>query len=536
MKKLVLKILFLSVCQFVFAQEKTVGALVNKPGAFDGYTLFSPAGNTTTYLVNNQGRMVHQWKSDYPPGNAVYLMEDGSLYRAGRTDDDRIRAGGAGGVIERFDWEGNVVWTYENSTAVTRAHHDFQVLPNGNVLVLAWELISEEDQLANGRNPEITPETGLWPEMILEIEPTGSEGGNVVWEWHAWDHLIQNFDETKSNFGDITAEIGKIDLNYVKEGKEGSDWHHANSIHYDETLDQIMLSVLHFDEIWVIDHNTTTEEAKGEKGDLLFRWGNPFAYGIGKYEDRLLFGQHNAHWIADGLPDAGKIMIFNNGRDRPAGEFTSVVKINPVILTDGTYQKTLDNGYDPLDYYYEYRAAEPTDFYSWYISGAQQLSNGHLLINDGAHGTFFEIDNNEEIVWKYVNPVVGNGPLDQGQEPVSPNGDPLNAVFRVLKYNKSYGAFSGRTLIPGAFVEKIVILDVPLALEINIYPNPATEIVQIKNIPSTIQNLAIINEKGQTILNKSLIRANIDLQVSDLTTGMYYLVFDDQSTHRLIVK
>ena len=526
-----------SICLYELSlgQEHTVGTLTHENTAFDGYTLFSPAGNTIAYLISNNGQIVNQWESVYPPGNAVYLMEDGSLYRAGRTDDDRIRAGGAGGVIEKFDWEGNVLWSYENSSANSRAHHDFQVLPNGNILVLAWELIDKETMLANGRNPEITPDTGLWPEMILEIEPTGNKGGNVVWEWHAWDHLIQNFDETKLNYGVVTDEVGKINLNYVKEGKEGSDWHHANSINYNTELDQIMISVLHFDEVWVIDHNTTTEEAKGEQGDLLFRWGNPFAYGIGKYEERLLFGQHNAHWIADGLPDAGKMMIFNNGRDRPAGEFTSVVKINPVILADGTYQKTLDNGYDPLDYYYEYRSVVPTDFYSWYISGAQQLANGHLLINDGAHGIFFEIDNNEKIVWKYVNPVVGVGPLNQGQEPVSPAGDPLNAVFRALKYDKSYGAFNGRILTPGAFVE-IVVLDAPLAMELNIYPNPATDFIQIKNIPTSIQNIAIINANGQTILKKTLSGSNTNLQVSDLTKGMYYLVFDDQSTHRLIVQ
>ena len=87
---------------------------------------------------------------------------------------------------------------------------------------------------------------------------------------------------------------------------------HTNSIDYNEEFDQILISVRYFNEIWVIDHSTTTEEAaghtggnSGKGGDLLYRWGNP--KNIGR-EPRVInssLGQHDASWI-EGCPWKGK--------------------------------------------------------------------------------------------------------------------------------------------------------------------------------------------------------------------------------------
>ncbi len=74
-----------------------------------------------------------------------------------------------------------------------------------------------------------------------------------------------------------------------------------------------MLSPRHYSELWVIDHSTTAEEAAGEKGDLLYRWGNPRAYRAGTVSDQQLFWAHNTHWIAPGLPGEGNVLVFNNG-------------------------------------------------------------------------------------------------------------------------------------------------------------------------------------------------------------------------------
>ena len=61
---------------------QTVGLYFNTPKAFTGYTLMAPKHNTVTYLIDNQGRYVHQWKSEYEPGQTVYLLSNGHMLRS----------------------------------------------------------------------------------------------------------------------------------------------------------------------------------------------------------------------------------------------------------------------------------------------------------------------------------------------------------------------------------------------------------------------------------------------------------------------
>ncbi len=115
-----------------------------------------------------------------------------------------------------------------------------------------------------------------------------------MWEWHVWDHLIQDFDDKKANYGNVGMHPERVDLNYAKNGN--ADWLHFNSLDYHPGLDQILVSSPFFNEIWVIDHSTTTAEAAGSQGglrgrggDLIYRWGNPAAYRAGTAEE--IFGQ-----------------------------------------------------------------------------------------------------------------------------------------------------------------------------------------------------------------------------------------------------
>ena len=57
---------------------------------------------------------------------------------------------------------------------------------------------------------------------------------------------------------------------------------HCNGLDYNSALDQIALSCRGMNEVYIIDHSTTTEEAvghtggnAGKGGDILYRWGNP---------------------------------------------------------------------------------------------------------------------------------------------------------------------------------------------------------------------------------------------------------------------
>ena len=485
------------------------------------------------------------WKNNLIPGIVVQDLEMRFTYSQMEVCTEQvgwptknIHAGGGGGLIEKYSWENDLLWSFEYNSPTYRAHHDFQVLPNGNVLILAWELRSKEEAITNGRDTTLLPDGELWPERIVEVEPIGLDSGKIVWEWQAWDHLIQDFDSTKNNYGVIADHPEKIDINYIRPGRDGKDWMHANSLHYNSTLDQIVISVLFFDEIWIIDHGITSGEAKGEKGDLLYRWGNPRAYGQGEVSDQKLFGQHNAYWIEEGMPDEGKIMIFNNGVGRPDSLYSNVVKINPAF-ENGSYQKSYSGRFLPNDYYWALNNAQPTDFYARFLSGAQQLSNGNILINDGAHGTFFEVNAKEEKVWEYVNPVTIFGIAEQGNLVTNPSGEGTNTVFRATKYPKSYPGFIGKNVLPNTPIEMNPDLSLCVTFEspsdpienLRIYPNPASTFINIEGYSGAFY---LYNSYGQEVLAGN-IETRAEIPVQNFPSGLYFLKLKEEPTRKIII-
>ncbi len=378
----------------------TVGAAAvdvytNGPPA-SGYNLFSPLTSTNTYLMDNDDNIVKTWSSSYNPGQSVYLLDDGSLLRPANTGSTNFNTGGCAGRVEQYDWVGNLTWAYDYDTTEHRSHHDVRMLPNGHVLMIAWEKKTETEAVNLGRNPSLLNDGELWPDSIIEVAPTGSYGGTIVWEWHAWDHLIQDYFPLAANYGVVADHPELIDLNYGS--GNSADWLHINSIDYNAERDQILLSVHNFSEIWVIDHSTTTAEAAGSAGDLLYRWGNPAAYDSGTSTDQQLFAQHNAHWIGDGLPGAGDILIFNNGQNRPGGDYSSVDEIVPPVAPDGSYTNGL-----PLAPVWTYTNSVATNFYADHISGAQRLKNGNTLICEGTEGYVFEVTSDGGLVWDYTD-------------------------------------------------------------------------------------------------------------------------------------
>jgi len=436
------------------AQSQTVGLFLNSSDASPGYTLFSPLRSTNTYLINNAGQIVHHWTSDYVPGNTLYLRENGNLVRTADPGGNEVFvAGGDSGLVQEFSWTGDLIWEFWYSDSEQRAHHDIALMPNGNILMIAWEYKSEIQALAAGRDPLLLDDNELWPEKIIEVKPVLPSGGEIVWEWHVWDHLIQDFDETKDNFGAVGEHPERVDINFVRlDGR--ADWMHSNSIDYHPGLDQVLLNVPAFGEFWIIDHSTTTEQAatsaggkSGRGGDLLYRWGNPRTYRAGTDEDQRLYWQHGTHWILPGRPGAGNILVFNNGNGRPEGSWSSVEEI--VIPADpaGNYPLGLGSRFGPSEPLWVYTASPATSMYSSGLSGANRQLNGNTLICVGSSGTFLEIDADGELVWQYLNPMSSTGPVVQGE----PKG--ATATFRAERYDPDYPALVGRDLVPQGVLE-----------------------------------------------------------------------------------
>ncbi len=449
----------------MFGQGIKRGLTITSDGLADGYIMFAVPNSALVYLINRKGEVVHQWKGNYSSGSS-YLQDDGSLFQNAVDPDFPVFAGGGeSGRIQKISWDSKLLWDFEYANEQYLNHHDITVMPNGHILAIAWEARTPAEVLAAGRKPKMIPKAGLWPDRIIEIEPQGERGGKVVWQWHVWDHLIQDYDAKKANYGkpadhpelldfnvgdSLPIPISQDSMNVLRSQDRvrrnqtpentGSDVYHVNAIKYNAELDQIAFSSPDLSEIFIIDHSTTTREAAGHTGgrwgkggDFLYRWGNPENYHRGDSTKQTLGGQHDVRWINKGLPGAGNLTVFNNNNRRDSLNYSAVFELAPPRDQKGNYIIEKGKTFGPEKPVWIYKAPDSISFWSSFISGAHRMKNGNTFINEGAKGRFFEVTKEGKIVWEYLNPFRG--------EIRKPNGDPTPVM------PMTFSAFRG-TFIP----------------------------------------------------------------------------------------
>ena len=426
----------------------------------DGYALLYGTDPLRVWLADREGRTAFSWAAlgRFATGARPRLRENGNLLMILRNP----------ARIAEIAPDGRFVWEYP----VGALHHDFQELPNGNLLLLKHDYRTRAEALAAGAHPQFVPPDGLELDAVLEVRPTGPESGEVVWQWQAWDWLVQDFDPAKPNYGRPSEHPHRIDLNYNLEAlhrdhhTRAGDMTHTNALSYNAELGQIMLTVRHFSEIWIIGHgrNGGGDGETDAGGGLLYRWGNPRAYGRETDGGQQLFFHHDAHWIAAGRPGAGHILLFNNGDEFPGHQrwSSSVDELALPPAQGRGYGPPVAEGaaWPPPRPVWSYAAPFPPDWYALNRSGAQRLPNGNTFIIDSPHGHLFQVTPQGEIVWRYVNPLLGNNQLLRPGEPVparerkiTPYGEALildNRVFRSHWYPPDYPGLQFLDLTPAA--------------------------------------------------------------------------------------
>ena len=522
-------------------QVRTVGVFQHDADGFGGYTLLAPLLHPSTYLINQYGEVVNQWTHDQQLGVGIRLLENGNLLRSSATPESWVVQGGQGGRLEEIEWDGTVVWQYDYVTDKIMLHHDIVPMPNGNVLTTAWERMDATELEAVGYDITLlTDDTHLFSERIIEFKPIPPDGADIVWEWSAFDHLVQDHDPAKPNYGEIKDYPARIDVNTGT----GGSWLHFNGLDYNPRLNLIMVSAGYFNEVWVINRKTTTAEAAGTKGDLLYRFGNPQMYGVGDDSDQLFSFNHNPHWITTGLPGEGNILVFNNGRSIPPPHNSSVHEFALPYYTDYDgniyFNIGTDGAYEPPVPVWDYD--NPSNFYSSVTSGMQRLPNGHTAILEGMTGRMFEIDEDKNKVWEYVNPVVRAGPLARDEPvptfiPNDPNPHPImqNALFRSYRYAADYPGLADKDLTPGGVIELP-----PTAIEANSglpsdvvlhpnYPNPFNPTTQLSftlDAPRHVR-LTVLDVWGRTLAEpvhelRPAGLHEVSFEASHLSSGVYF--------------
>ncbi|WP_452226214.1 aryl-sulfate sulfotransferase [Lacinutrix cladophorae] len=351
-------------------------------------TLAILKGEKSAFLVDKQGYKKYEWEFEDNLGNDLEIMPNGKLLGIFKDENAQITFGGYGGKLKIINPDHTVDWEYTISSHDYISHHDIEMLPNGNVLFLVWEKIEEEIAEQNGA----ISSGSIYPEKLIEINPNTNQ---IVWEWRSWDHIIQDNDSNFPNHGVVSENPQLININY--NAASNGDIMHANGIDYDENKDVIFLSINFFNEIWVVDHSTSTLEAStnsggnyNKGGDLIYRFGNPLAYD--NLQGEIRFDRnHFPNLLENGVPGEGNLLVYVNGKSENKS------KIYELELPE-TFNLLPNTDNEPV-VAWEF---QDEALYDDNISGAVRLTNGNTLICEGDYG-IWEVTPNKEVVWKYNN-------------------------------------------------------------------------------------------------------------------------------------
>jgi hypothetical protein len=375
-----------------------------KPAAApgEGYNLFAPVGGTKTYLTDETGKTVKTWEGRDRATGTARLLPNGNLLRTVSPAKGEVRTpfegrGVNGGIVQEVSPRGQVVWEYSYVSKDVRQHGDIVPLPNGNVLLLAWELKSGSELGAAGASVRNHPDGRIWAEHIVEVRKSGPRSGQIVWEWHAWDHLVQSIDPDAPGYANPVRLPQRMDVNYNP--ARTPDWLHADAMDYNQALDQIVLCLRNTGEVWIIDHSTSTEQAASSEGglmhrggDILFRWGNPAAYGAGGRNE--LDTPRDARWVVNGGPGKETLLILN-GREPSSGQ-PGILEIKPQYYFKATALKAQT--------VWSYGGRTGTALSGGPGSGARRLANGNTLVCDGPGGRVLEVTPRGGTVWEQTSP------------------------------------------------------------------------------------------------------------------------------------
>jgi hypothetical protein len=365
---------------------------------FEGLTLLTNLGGAPgieykTRLINNDFEEINVWSHGGTPYSIGYLSPDSVLtigYKQNQDNDTAPR-------VVKLNWQGEIIWEGIFDTSIIDPHHDIEPMPNGNILLIGWESISPAQATQAGR---LDVSSTFNPDKIIEIHPYGDSDYDIVWQWRAWEHTVQNVGQEFDNFGVVLEHPRLADINLTVIGPGQGDWMHTNAISYNEGLDQVALSVRHLCEIWIIDHSTTVDESSGHSGgnagyggDIIYRWGNPANYDRGDDSEQILDAPHGVNWIPDSYSGGGNILIFNNRHDT---NNSAILEVAPEADSSGAYIIDDQSPFLPELYDWIYQ----DNFYSLNQSGAFRLPNGNTLLTTSSDSKVFEISG-DEVVWEF---------------------------------------------------------------------------------------------------------------------------------------
>jgi hypothetical protein len=338
--------------------------------AYQGYTLYAPsAGDGAVHLIDMAGEPVHRWQLPYPPGLYGYLTEQGTLFYNGKVIVDPPER-----FIDSQPWKGGVVLEVDWDGHILWElrhpdhHHDGIKLRNGNLLLICLAALPDEVAArVQGGRPGTEAEGVIYADYFVEMTPDGE----TVWEWRTWEHM------------------DPAEFLLTASQEERHEWTHCNTVN--ELADgNLIVSFRNISTVAIINRST-----------------NRIAWTLGAPP---LAQQHGPVELEN-----GNILIFDNGTHRLDHNlpYSRVIEVDPVTK----------------EIVWSYQESYPSNFFSPLISNATRLPNGNTLICEGSFGRIFEVTQDGEVVWEFINPHFHT-------PPDKPDMQPSNRVFRAFRYSE----------------------------------------------------------------------------------------------------
>lgn len=325
---------------------------------YDGYTLYTSAHAPAAFLIDVDGKTVHQWKrplhevwsstphimravpEPFIHWRRCHLFPNGDLITIYVGVGDSPWGYG----LVKFDKDSNVIWNYAQNV-----HHDLDVQEDGSVVTLTHEF----------RPPHQIPHiylersaTQVLDDFVVKLSPEGEE-------------------------------IQKVS---ILEAFANSPYHNLLRV-----LEDFEWDPLHANSVDVIGPEFASRHEFAETGDVLVSLRSRGVLAIIDMETAKVrwasYGpfhrQHDAEAMAN-----GNIMVFDNRGHVDAGGPTRIIELNPESLS--------------VDW--SFAGSDSEWLYSRTRGMQQLLPNDNVLITESDGGRILEVTRSGDVVWEFRNP------------------------------------------------------------------------------------------------------------------------------------
>lgn len=327
----------------------------------EGPTVYLSGSEPTVFLIDADGNVLHSWTKQFSevwsrdagwmpepqPDSHVYfrkahIFPNGDVVALYEGVGDTPYGYG----IVKLDKDSNVIWSYPG-----RAHHQFDIGPDGRIYVLTHEFVEGEvDEFAHLEGPRLE-------DFLVVLSPDGEELKKI--------RLLTAIAD--SEYRQMLYNVSSFGL---------ADPTHTNTVEF-------------------IDREKAANFPFGEEGQILLSFRGLHTIGVLDPETSQITWATGGPWIGQHDPDIlpnGNILLFDNfGNFRHPNGISRVIEFDP---------KT-------MEIVWKYAGTEQSPLASTIRSDEQRLANGNTLITESDGGRIIEVTPEGEIAWEFVNPVRG---------------------------------------------------------------------------------------------------------------------------------